>query len=57
MKRAGGKQEDTGLAQREPPVGVGQGGLASHLTWLKPFGQFCVCRLWVNGQGKASQQN
>ncbi len=34
MKSAGGKQEDTGLAQGEPPVGVGQGGLASHLTWL-----------------------
>ncbi len=34
MKSAGGKQEDTGLAQGEPPVGVGQGGLASHLAWL-----------------------
>ncbi len=32
MKCAGGKQEDTGLAQGEPPVGVGQGCLASHLT-------------------------
>jgi hypothetical protein len=32
MKSAGGKKEDTGLAQGEPPVGVGQVGLASHLT-------------------------
>jgi hypothetical protein len=28
----GDKQEDTGLAQGEPPGGVGQGGLASQLT-------------------------
>jgi hypothetical protein len=27
----GGKQEDPGLAQGEPPGGVGQGGLASQL--------------------------
>ncbi len=27
-----GKREDAGQAQREPPVGVGQGGLTSHLT-------------------------
>jgi hypothetical protein len=32
MKSAGGKQEDTGLVQGEPAVGVGQEGLASHLT-------------------------
>jgi hypothetical protein len=32
IKSVGGKQEDTGLVQGEPPVGVGQGGLASHLT-------------------------
>jgi hypothetical protein len=34
MKRAGGEQEDTGLAHGEPPVGVGQGGLRlpAHLT-------------------------
>jgi hypothetical protein len=31
MKSAGGKQEDTGLVQGDPPVGVGQGGLASDL--------------------------
>jgi hypothetical protein len=27
-----GMQVDTGLAQEEPPRGVGQGGLASQLT-------------------------
>jgi hypothetical protein len=32
MKSVGGREEDTGQAQGEPPVGVGQGGLASQLT-------------------------
>ncbi len=28
--------------QGEPPGGVGQGGLASQLTLLQPFGLFCA---------------
>ncbi len=34
----------------------GQGGLASQLTWLQPFGLFCVWRFSVIGQCKVSQQ-
>ncbi len=45
------------MAQGEPPGGVGEGGLASQLTQLQPFGLFCVWRLWVIDQCKASQQN
>jgi hypothetical protein len=35
----------SGIAQGEPPEGVGEGGLASQLTELQPFGLFCVGRL------------
>jgi hypothetical protein len=53
----GGKQEEAVLNQGEPPGGVGQGGLASQLTWLQPFGLFCVWRFSVIGQCKVSQKN
>ncbi len=53
----GGKQEDAGLDQGELPGDVGQGGLASQLTRLQPFGLFCVWRFSVIGQCKVSQQN
>ncbi len=36
------KQEDAGQAQEEPLGGVGEGGLASHLTRLQPFRWCCV---------------
>ncbi len=43
---------------KKNPLGVvGEEGLASQLTWLQPFGLFCVWRLSVTGQCKASQQN
>ncbi len=52
-----GKREKGALAQEEPLGGVVEECLASQLTWLQSFGQFCVGRLWVTGQWKASQQN
>ncbi len=36
---------------------MGEGDLASQLTWLQPFGLFCVGRFWIKGQSEASQQN
>ena len=57
VTHVGGKQEDAGLNQRELPGGVGQGGPASQLTYLHPFGLFCVWRFSVIGQCKVSQQN
>ncbi len=36
---------------------VGEGDLASQLTWLQPSGLFWVGRLWIKGQSKASQKN
>jgi hypothetical protein len=41
----GGRQKDAGMAQGEPPRGVGEGGLASQLTKIQPFGLLCVGRL------------
>ncbi len=52
-----GRLKDGEVAQGEPPGGVGEGVLASQLTLLKPFGLFCVGRLWVIGQCKVSQKN
>jgi len=57
VTHVGGKQEDAELNLRELPGGVGQGGLASQLTCLQPFGLFCVWRFSVIGQCKVSQQN
>jgi hypothetical protein len=37
--------KDGGVAQGEPPGGLGEGVLASQLTLLQPFGKFCVGRL------------
>jgi hypothetical protein len=56
VTHVGGKQEEAGLDQGEPPGGVEQGGLASQLTWLQPFGLFCVWRFSVIGQCKVSQK-
>jgi hypothetical protein len=57
VTHVGGKQEDAGLNLRELPGGEGQGGLASQLTCLQPFGLFCVWRFSVICQCKVSQQN
>jgi hypothetical protein len=35
-----GRQKDAGLVQGKPPRGVGEGGLASQLTQLKPLDYF-----------------